>query len=123
MSMPAISNLRDVRTNVLGYRLGAVAEFSGISRERLANLEAGEPLTVFEAEALARVYGIDADRLADERIHLNPGDGVAILTLQEEFRHLDDSMRLQIVLAANAARDLTQLEQQAGVPRIPQVPR
>lgn len=117
MLVSSVNTLKDVRQKLLGYRLEAVAEFSRISRERLTQLEEGAPPSVFEAEALSRVYGIDADILAEEPVHVAPGDGVATLMDLEEFRDLDDVTRLLIVAAANAARDLTRLEKMAGIPR------
>ena len=60
--------LREVREDVLGYEFEAAVRYSGVERERLTALEEGraEP-TVFEAYALGRVYGIDADLLASSR--------------------------------------------------------
>lgn len=117
MAIPSVSTLKDVREKLLGYRAEMVADFSRISRERLEQLEAGEPPTVFEADALSRVYGIDADILSEEIVHLAPGDSVATLADMEEFKDLDDATKLRIVAASNAARDLTRLERLGNISR------
>ena len=103
-------NLKQVREKLLGYKREAVARLSGISLSRLEEIEdRGEVPTVFEVDALSRLYGIDADRLSEEPIRLIPGDGVSTLASLDEFRDLDDVTRSRVVAAANAARDLVQL--------------
>src|SRR5690606_3030254 len=83
--------------------------------ERLRAIEEqGEPPTIAELESLARLYGIDADTLAEEPIQLTVGDGVELLTLLEEFRSVDDSTRRRIIAAANATRDLVTLHRRSG---------
>jgi Zn-dependent peptidase ImmA (M78 family) len=105
-----VENLKDVRAKLLGYTREAAARMSHVSVERLALIEDhGESPTVFEADALSRIYGIDADRLADEPIQLAKGDGVVTLASLDEFHALDDMTRVRVVAAANAARDLASL--------------
>lgn len=119
----SITNLRDVREKLLGYRFETVVHRARISRERLVAIEEGAPPTVFEAESLSRLYGIDADLLAEEPIKLAPGDGVATLTLLDEFQDLDDRVRMSIVAAANAARDLRRLQELTSASKPPSLPR
>lgn len=107
---PKVENLKDVREGLLGYTREAAARMSRIPVERLASIEDhGDAPTVFEADALSRIYGIDADRLADDPIQLAKGDGVVTLASLDEFRALDDVTRMRVVAAANAARDLANL--------------
>src|SRR5262249_23904329 len=83
--------------------------------ERLERIESGaEVATIFEVEALAQVYGIDAEHLAQDPIRLTPGDGVVTLASLNEFRDLDDVTRARVVAAANAARDMVRLRKIAG---------
>ncbi|MGB8296079.1 MAG: XRE family transcriptional regulator [Polyangia bacterium] len=118
---PKVENLKDVREKLLHYTREGAARLSRISIERLTRIEDnGEPPSVFEVESLSRIYGIDADLLADDPIRLAPGDGVATLASLEEFRGLDDVTRMRVVAAANAARDLNhlrRLEQSESDPR------
>jgi Zn-dependent peptidase ImmA (M78 family) len=87
-----------------------VSRLSGIRLDRLELIEhGGEVPSVFEVDALSRIYGIDPDRLAEDPIHLAPGDSVATLASLDEFKDLDDVTRARVVAAANAARDLVQL--------------
>jgi Zn-dependent peptidase ImmA (M78 family)/transcriptional regulator with XRE-family HTH domain len=107
---PKVENLKDIREKLLGYTREAAARMSHISVERLTRIEdKGDAPTVFEADALSRIYGIDADRLADDPIQLAKGDGVVTLASLDEFRALDDVTRMRSVAAANAARDLASL--------------
>ena len=113
---PKIENLKDVREKLLGYSRETAARLSRIAVERLASIEErGEAPTVFEADALSRIYGIDADLLADEPIQLAPGDGVVTLASRNELRGLDDVTRVRVVAAANAARDLASLRKLEGL--------
>jgi Zn-dependent peptidase ImmA (M78 family) len=116
-----VENLKDVREKLLRYTREGAARLSRIPVDRLASIEdAGEAPTVFEVESLSRIYGIDADLLADAPIRLAPGDGVATLASLEEFRGLDDVTRMRVVAASNAARDLNylrKLEQSDSDPR------
>jgi Zn-dependent peptidase ImmA (M78 family) len=110
-------NLREVREKLLGYRHDeTVARLARISIDRLRAIESGAAPSVYEIEELSRVYGIDADILADEPIVLSKGDGISVLTLREEFRDLSDVVRARIVAAANAARDLGTLRKLLGQP-------
>lgn len=103
-------SLKEVREKLLRYRRESVSRMSGIALERLDDIEdAGSIPTVFEVDALSRLYGVDADRLAEDPIRLVPGDSVATLASLREFTDLDDLTRARIVAAANAARDLVQL--------------
>jgi Zn-dependent peptidase ImmA (M78 family) len=103
--------LRELR-QLLGYSFDSVARFAHIPRERLAALEAGEPIAIVESDRLASLYGVEADRLLETPILLNPGDAIGVLASQEEFRDVSDQVRVRIVAAANAARDLVRLRRQ-----------
>jgi transcriptional regulator with XRE-family HTH domain len=110
MSGPTITTLKEVRERLLGYRFEYVARQSGISRERLRAVEdENDAPTVFEAESLARLYGVEAERLAEEPVRIEHGDSIRTLALIDEFQDLDDTIRHRIVAAANAARDLVKL--------------
>jgi Zn-dependent peptidase ImmA (M78 family) len=115
VSAKSYRNLKEVREG-LGYRqLETVARQARISTGRLRAIEdEGAAPSVYEAEELSRVYGIDADILADEPITLVAGDGVEVLTLRQEFRDVSDIVRTRIVAAANAARDLGSLRKLMG---------
>jgi Zn-dependent peptidase ImmA (M78 family)/transcriptional regulator with XRE-family HTH domain len=107
--------LRDLRERLLGVRLEAAAAAS-IDVARLTRIEAGEEPSVLELERLADTYGLDADLLFDETIVLRHGDAVAALASQAEFRDLGHVIRLRVVQAANAARDVVQLRKRLGEP-------
>jgi hypothetical protein len=115
VSAKSYRNLKEVREG-LGYRhLDTVARQARISVERLRAIEEqGAAPSVYEVEELSRVYGIDADILADEPITPAAGDGVEVLTLRQEFRDVSDIVRVRIVAAANAARDLGSLRNVMG---------
>jgi Zn-dependent peptidase ImmA (M78 family) len=111
------NNLGDIRAKLLGYRRETVARMAGIALERLEAIEEhGEIPSVFEVDALSRLYGIAPEILGEEPIRLAPGDSVVTLTSLEEFRGLDDVTRARVVAAANAARDLVELRKLAGSP-------
>ena len=115
MTVHTCSNLKAVREKLLGYKHEeTVARLARISVERLRAIEQGASPSVYEIEELARVYGIDAEILADEPIKLSKGDGIAVLTSRDEFRDLSDIVRARIVAAANAARDLGTLRRLLG---------
>jgi Zn-dependent peptidase ImmA (M78 family) len=104
------TSLKELRERLLGYRFESVVRLTGLDRDRLRAIEEqGAAPTVFETEVFARVYGVDADLLADEPIRLAPGDAVQLLASLDEFRVVDDMTRARIVAAANAARDLVRL--------------
>jgi hypothetical protein len=109
--------LREVRENLLGYRFEGVTRLSGIAPERLRALEADQAvLTVYESEALAQLYGLDADQLVERPIRIEDGDGVVTLASMQEFQDVSDTARASIVAAANAARDLRSLGTRLGEP-------
>lgn len=116
MPTSTIQTLRDVRERLLHFRLETAARHARISPERLTELEDGAEPTVYEAEMLSRVYGIDADLLVEEPIRLSPGDGIEALALLDEFRDTSETIRYRIVQAANAARDLMLLQQRLSAP-------
>ena len=89
-------------------RLDSVAEAAGIPSERLAEIEAKGDATVFELERLATVYGIDSERLI-EPIELARGDGIPLMAERGEFTQLGDGVRLAVMRAAAAAKDLVSL--------------
>jgi Zn-dependent peptidase ImmA (M78 family) len=105
-----IRTLKDVRERLLHYRFESVARLADISRDRLKSIEDGSSApTVYEAEMLSRIYGIDAERLTEEPITLDHSDSVRTLALLDEFKDLDDQVRARVVFSANAARDLKRL--------------
>jgi Zn-dependent peptidase ImmA (M78 family) len=115
MGIGKIETLKDVRERLLGYRLDSIPRLTNIPLSRLQVLEAGQSVpTVFEAEELSRVYGIDADLLADRRIRLNPNDVVEVFASLEEFRVIGDPLKAKIIEAANAAKDLREMERLSG---------
>ena len=107
--------IRQIRENLIGYQLASAARYAGISVERLKEIENGAEPSFYEIEELARIYGIDSETLDQNPIDLKMGDSVRVLTSQEEFRDLDDAIRLRVVQAANAARDLASLKVITGV--------
>jgi Zn-dependent peptidase ImmA (M78 family) len=111
----SLQNLKDVRVNLLGYRRETAANLSHLSVERIESIEdRGEVPTIYEVDALSRIYGIDADRLAEEPIRLEPGDAVETLASKGEFQGFNDTTKSRIVAVANAARDLTNLRALEG---------
>jgi Zn-dependent peptidase ImmA (M78 family) len=109
MPIGAIRDLKAVRERLLGFSFAGAARLSGVRAERLRAIEEGAPPTIWELEVLGRLYGIDADLLADEPIHISPGDVVAALASTEEFHEVGDATRSAVVAAARAARDLVTL--------------
>lgn len=101
--------IRQIRENLIGYQLASAARYAGISIERLNEIENGAEPSFYEMEELARVYGIDSETLDQAEIDLKAGDSVRVLASQEEFKDLDDAIRLRVVEAANAAKDLATL--------------
>jgi Zn-dependent peptidase ImmA (M78 family) len=120
--MPALNTLKAVRERLLGYRFESVVRLSGISADRLRAIEEqeGSP-TVFEAEALSDLYGIDSDALVESPIRLAPGDAVEALASLDEFVDVPDAIRARIVGVANAARDLVALRKLQGVTGDPRI--
>jgi len=101
--------IRQIRENLIGYQLTSAARYAGISVERLDEIENGAEPSFYEMEELARIYGIDSETLDQDQIDLKAGDSVRVLASQEEFEDLDDAIRLKVVEAANAAKDLATL--------------
>lgn len=110
------ANLGELRRKLLHFSPAAVSRFTAISLPRLQEIEAGEAPTVYEAERLSEVYGIDADLLMDEPIALDPGDAISTLALLDEFQEVSAETRRAIISASSAARDLVQLEARLGEP-------
>src|SRR5262249_35179281 len=114
--MPIFENLRALRER-LGYRLEGVVRLTRIAHDRLQAIEAGDaPPTVYETEELGRLYGVDADVLADEPIKVPSSDTVQALASLDEFRLVGDSVRARIVAAAQASCDLVWLRKQLKEP-------
>lgn len=112
--IPSFANLKEVRERLLGYRREFVARITNISEERLQQLEEDQArLAVWEAEVLGRIYGLDPDSLCEPVIRTS-GDAITVLQHADEFRNVNDAMRLAIVGAANAARDLHRLRRLIG---------
>ncbi|TMQ13909.1 MAG: ImmA/IrrE family metallo-endopeptidase [Deltaproteobacteria bacterium] len=110
----SFSNLREVRERLLGYRLDFVSRATGLSEDRLHQLEQDqELLTAWEAEVLGRVYGLDPDSLSEFPIRTS-GDAVTVLQQADEFRQVSDATRLAIVAVGNAARTLHRLRRLLG---------
>lgn len=111
-------NLAEVRTELLGYHDATfVSAETGIALARLARLESGdEPPTIGEAHRLSAIYGIEPRLLAERPIVLQYGDGITTLALSSEFQQVPPATRARIAAAANAARELVDLEQMAGEP-------
>jgi len=103
-------NLGELRERLVPYSPRFVALRLRTTEARLRDIESGrEDATVWELDTLARLYGLDFDALADDPIVVGLGDSIATLPLQPEFRPLSDTTRERIVLAAAAARDVTEL--------------
>lgn len=124
MSRGTFKDLRDLREHLANLRAVTVAELRQIPRGRLNDIEEGAPPSILEIERLAAVYGIDADALWDEPIHLGDADAIGVLTSQDEFRQVSDMTRAKMLRAASAARDLVTLHQLVGdgiepVPKLP----
>ena len=124
MSRGTFKDLRDLREHLANLRAVTVAELTQIPRGRLNDIEEGAPPSILEIERLAAVYGIDADALWDEPIHLGDADAIGVLTSQDEFRQVSDMTRAKMLRAASAARDLVTLHQLVGdgiepVPKLP----
>ncbi len=108
-------NLGEVREQLVRMGREFVARAAGIELARLDELERGDVVpTLDELERLAALYGVEADTLEDEPIQLSFGDGVACLTRTAEYREIGDATRAKIIGAANAARDVVQLEKLLG---------
>jgi Zn-dependent peptidase ImmA (M78 family) len=125
MGIGKIESLGDVRQRLLGFSLEGAARLSGVSLKRLSELEGGAPASVWELESLSRVYGVDADILAESPIHVAPSDVVTALASSEEFGEIGDAVRSHVVSAARAARDLIALRElldpEAAAPGLPRI--
>lgn len=119
----SLGNLRELRERLLRYSFGFVVRHAAIADERLRKLEAGEEeLSVWEAHALSRLYGIDDEALTETPIQI-PGDAVpTTLGCVDEFLDIGESVRRLIVNVAMAARDLVRLRELLSVPQ-PVVPQ
>jgi Zn-dependent peptidase ImmA (M78 family) len=107
--LTSFPNLKEVREQLLGYRLEFAARATNIAKERLHQLEQDQSLlTAWEAEILGRIYGLDPDSLSEPAIQTS-GDAISVLQHADEFRQVSDVTRLAIVAAANASRDLHRL--------------
>jgi Zn-dependent peptidase ImmA (M78 family) len=93
-----------------------VVRLSGVAATRLEAIEGGADPTVFETEALALLYGIDADVLADEPIKVPAGSLVHALASLDEFHLVGDVVRARLMAAALAGRDLVWLRKRLGEP-------
>jgi len=124
MGIGAVSSLREFRSALLGFSEEAVVRHSGIRFDRLKEIEkgAGTPLSVWEADALSRLYGVDEEVLTSTPFHVPWGEAVSTLACMEEFREIGDSVRARIVATARAAKDLVTLRDILGIQQ-PPVPR
>jgi len=106
-------NLRELRERLYRYRLDTVARFAHIEVPRLQAIEEGRVApTVWESEELAGLYGLDADILFEWPIHLATRDAIGALASLEEFHEVSDRVKMCIVSAATAARDVLNLKKQ-----------
>ncbi len=109
------ANLAELRERLLGYKQEAVSRLGGIPLERLEEIESSDSNpTVYELDVLARLYGLDADVLAEQPIRLQRGDSIEVLALQDEFQEVHDGIKALVVAAANAVKDLTWLRRKSG---------
>jgi Zn-dependent peptidase ImmA (M78 family) len=110
VSQGTFQNLKDLRERLLGYQFDTVVRQTKVTRERLHAIEEeGAAPTVFELYELGRLYGVDDDLLFEEPIRLAPGDAVEVLARLDEFKEIDDYLRMRIVAVANAAREWIRL--------------
>ena len=111
--MKRYKNLKDLRERLYRYQLETVARFAQMEVPRLQAIEEGRvPPTVWESEELANLYGLDADTLFEWPIHLATDDAIGVLASLEEFHEISDRVKMRIVSAANAARDVIALKRQ-----------
>lgn len=123
MSIRAFRNLKDVREGLVGYQLPVVVRLTGISTNRMLELESGkDDPTVWEVEQLSRIYGVEPDVLAEHPIRVAPSDVVHTLTSVDEFHGISDLTRASVVAAARAVRDIASLRALLGE-LVPEVPR
>lgn len=106
-------SLEELRARTF-HAIETVTGASKISRERLLAIESGQTPTVAELETLADVYGLTFDDLADESVAA--GDVTLALTSLEEFVDLGDSVRLRLLQAAGAVRDLVEVRALVPMP-------
>lgn len=111
-TFPSIKHLRER----LGYTPAGVARLSRVSKDRLLAIEGGTQPTFFEIEELARLFGVDADSMAEEPITVHAHEVPSTLASLEEFREIGDELRARIVGVASAARDLHALRSRLGYP-------
>ncbi len=99
----------------LGLRIETAAREASLSPARLKGIENDvDDASVDEIEALAAVYGVDADLLWDEGAALSPNDSLRTLASLDEFKDVSDHVRLRIIRVAAAVRDLVTLQGQLG---------
>lgn len=101
---------------MLGFSRRFVADRIGLDEDRLSAIELGQsPPSATEIELLARFYGLDDALLENEPIVIRRGEGIELLALSKE-QPIDPETRTRIIGAANAARDLVDLEAALGLP-------
>ncbi len=108
--------LKELRRDVIGYRLETVFHHTGIPLERLKSIEDGDAPDVSEIEALATVYGIPSDILSEEPIRFSHINGVHLLARRNEFQEWNEHIRYRIVQISNTARDIANLRALVGEP-------
>lgn len=107
-------NLKELRERLLHYRQESVARLASIELSRLVDIEENRDApTIYELEALARLYGIEPEILGDVPIKLRSLDSIQAMASLNEFRDVSDNTKARVVAAANAARDLVALKNQA----------
>lgn len=110
------ADLGELRRKLLHLPPATVSRLTALPPLRLAELEEGDAPTVYEAEKLGSVYGLDPDLLMDQPIVLEATDGVSVLALLDEFQEVSADTKVAILSAATAARDLVTLKARLGEP-------
>lgn len=109
--------LASLRERHFGFTVDFVARRARLSSARLHEIEGGAPLSVFEAETLAEVYGLDdADILVERPIKLSMADALTLLPDHAEFKELSQDGRARVLHVSRAAQDVASLRRLLGEP-------
>lgn len=105
-----------LRERHFGFTPDFVARRAGLTSARLHEIERGASVSVFEAESLAEVYGLDdADILVDRPIKLSMADALTVLADHAAFKQLSQDERGRLLHVARAARDAAALKTLLGI--------
>ena len=127
MGIGSVASIQELRQS-LGYQLHGVARLAKIHGDRLRTIEAQPAeLLHWEAERLAKIYGVDPDLLSEPRFHVPHDEAIRALACADRFQEIGDSVRQQAVACANACRDIVRLKELLGLPcpeisKVPQIP-